>query len=195
MLSISRKHIRTSKLVLAATLGVALVLGLSLSNVSYAQDAESDESLGSSASYAAARIDDPEADVSEPMQAAIEICFYSILGDNPHLSSSFDNNEVSAHGGWKADSPETCPERGDVTTELYARRCTGIFCWWSWLSSQTRTVRSGGTRGRRATARHHCVSNATTRFQSVVDVDLPGVIEAPIKKRSAKAVDCRPWWD
>jgi len=29
----------------------------------------------------------------------------------------------------------------------------------------------------------------------VVDVDLPGVIEAPIKKRAEAAVDCRPWRD
>ncbi len=173
MLAISGKHIRAGTVILAAMLGVALVLGLSLSNIAWAQE--------------------PEADVSDPMQAAIEICFYSILGDYPHLSSS--GNAVSAHGGWRIDSPATCPQLAPVTTELYAQNCVGIFCWWSWLSSQTRTVPSGGTSGKRATARHNCVSSATTRFQSVVDVDLPGIIETPVKKRTEAEVDCQPWWD
>ncbi len=199
MLPVSREHIRASKLALAAMLGVALVLGLSLSNVSDAQEPEVDESLSSSEPYAAASTeeaytDDPDADGSALTGPDIvEICFFEVLGDDPHLSTSSRLGEVSAHGGWKDLSPGVCPTRADVTTMLYAKKCVGIFCWWSWLSSPTRTVRSGGASGKRATARHECVSEATTRFRSDVTVSIPGFSDTPNWKRSKADLSCHPW--
>ena len=109
-------------------------------------------------------------------------CTYMTRSDNLHESG----NDISVHGWWEIVQPSTCPSRADVTTELQGVWCDFWIgrCWWRRAGGDDDRIRPSGGRGKRVTARVTCVSNEATGFRSMVDVDLPGVVDPANKAYS-----------
>ena len=113
-------------------------------------------------------------------QPEIPLYGVRVLGDYVHMSSG----DVSGHGWWKSNSiiidemiedgappnlAETPPEaRGIVSVQLEVDTGSG----WKtdFASVDVQTVRKGGGRGRRATARHTCRGSENHRWRSQVGV-------------------------
>lgn len=190
MLSTLIKYICVGKLALATMLGVALALGLFLSNVSYAQESEEDGNLGSFAPYPGAGTAGFEADASNLLQAVPGgSCRFETKGDRPHMSAQ--DTEVSAHGWWRERSPGLCPEYADVEVWLQAHWCD-LGCRWRTIAHNQTRIRAGGGRGRRTIARHACASDEITGFRNVVDVDLVGAVDPPNRVYITFNLACRP---
>lgn len=94
-------------------------------------------------------------------------------GDKVHYSSS-DNSVLSGHGWWVKLSGAGTKAR--VTVWLQQRKGG-----WKPVAKDVKTVKPGGGRGKRATAREKCGSRKTTAWRSVIDVDIIGVNDSPEK--------------
>lgn len=118
-------------------------------------------------------------------------CTYRTRTDDPHASGG----DISVHGWWEIVQPSTCPSRADVTTVLQGVWCDFWLgaCWWEQAGRDKDRIRPGGGRGKRVTARVACHSSEATGFRSVVDVDLPGIVDPSNKAYSEpRDFNCRP---
>jgi hypothetical protein len=103
-------------------------------------------------------------------------------GDRVHVSST-PPPTASGHGWWKKISgPGT---KAKVTVTLQARPA-GTSTWHD-VATGSKTVKSGGGSGKRATARKTCTNLIQkTEWRSVIDVDIIGVADSP-EKATTKA--------
>ncbi len=103
-------------------------------------------------------------------------------GDRVHVSST-PPPTASGHGWWKKISgPGT---KAKVTVTLQARPA-GTSTWHN-VATGSKTVKSGGGSGKRATARKTCTNLIQkTEWRSVIDVDIIGVADSP-EKATTKA--------
>ena len=122
------------------------------------------------------------------------LCSFTTGADNPHLSST--GFATSAHGWWVAHSP-SCPTYADVEVRLWGYYCgsAGVgpeFCFWKFLTSDEKRVKSGGGSGRRTTARNDCTQIQLVGYRSVVDVNLVGQIDGYDQETRYANVLCYP---
>lgn len=106
------------------------------------------------------------------------ICVFKSWGDNVHISSSSDTRAVQGHGWWTRISGCPVTQTAKVTVRLQ-KLYDGV-----WISTGlpgVATVYAGGGAGKRATAHKDCNGRTSTRYRSVVDVDLTGVQDSPEK--------------
>lgn len=133
-------------------------------DVDLASDARADSEVSTESISAVNKVKVKLADSEE--------CFFATFGDRVHLSGS----EASGHGWWiNIDCP---PALGRVTVQLQE------FIGHAWRNVGTvgeKTVRAGGGRGKRATARAQCRSRSLTSWRSVIDVDLIDLPDDPDK--------------
>ncbi|MFJ2442365.1 MULTISPECIES: hypothetical protein [unclassified Streptomyces] len=97
-------------------------------------------------------------------------------GDNVHFSHTVAKT-VNAHGWWKRLSgPAT---KAKVTVKLQVESGSG----WKTLTTDVKTVYSGGGSGKRAAAAWKCTNLIQKKsFRSVIDVDLVGYPDDDNKK-------------
>lgn len=101
-------------------------------------------------------------------QAVQAFCVFTTDGDHVHISRF--PYEASGHGWWEN---RTCSATlAVVRVQLQQFYTDGR--WRNVGTVGTKTVRSGGGAGRRATGRGACTTRDLTAWRSVVDVDLVG---------------------
>lgn len=83
---------------------------------------------------------------------ALRLCQFTVNGENPHISHSSKKYAVQSHGYWKN---VTCPGglKATVTTTIQKLTFSG---WVNVGTSETKTVYSGGGRGKRSTGHYDC---------------------------------------
>ncbi|MET7338252.1 hypothetical protein [Nonomuraea sp. NPDC005650] len=101
-------------------------------------------------------------------------CLFKTMGDYVHVSSSAF--EASGHGWW-VEVTKCPPGTQALVTVQLEQFINGT--WTPAGSPGKDKVRSGGGAGNRATGRATCTSAATTRWRSVVDVDIIGMMDPP----------------
>lgn len=208
MLSIPNRMMRSG---IAVMLSVAMMSGLSVSNVSNAQpnsEAErctvkqlewmlsqgidpSGDCPGSFAPYSGSETDTSDEQADAESQALLASCPYTTHGDYPHRSGT----DVSAHGWWNTSDYSLCPTYADVEVWIQGLWCNNPpwNCYWVTVAHSESRIRPRNIYGTRTTARRLCVSTATTGFRNVVDVDLVGV-DDPADQYVGPPTDvaCRP---
>lgn len=114
--------------------------------------------------------------------AAVRTCNYTIKGEDPHISHSSKNYAVQSHGYWEN---KTCPGglKATVTTTIQKLTKRG---WVNVGTSGTKTVYSGGGRGKRSTGHYDCQNrNSLNTFRVHVRVHLHGNSNVASKTGSA----------
>jgi hypothetical protein len=103
-------------------------------------------------------------------------------GDRVHVSST-PPPTASGHGWWKKISGPGTKAKVTVTLQARPYGASG----WRDVATGSKTVKSGGGAGKRATARKTCTNLIQkTEWRSVIDVDIIGVADSP-EKVSTKA--------
>lgn len=118
-----------------------------------------------------------------------KVATFIVDGDDAHISRSAPAT-ASAHGYWiKVTTKAT---RAVVTIWLQVK----VGSKWKTVGSQKKTVKSGGGKGRRATARMTCAAGPIAKrpvYRSVIDVDLVGYVDDPRRAvTDPQALKCLP---
>ncbi len=128
----------------------------------------------------------PEAlDTDNDVHAA-GVCAFTMNGDYVHVSSTAF--EASGHGWWVNGNCNATLAL--VTVQLQQYYSDGT--WRNVGTAGSATVSSGGGAGNRSTGRATCTSSSVTRWRSVIDVDVIGVLDPPDKlTTSTRNISCR----
>lgn len=123
----------------------------------------------------------------QTLNRATELGAFFTDGDTVHVSST-PPATASAHGWWFRLSGAGSTAK--VTVRLQS---LDYFGHWDTVATRWKVVKSGGGRGNRATARRACVGPATSRWRSLVDVDVVGVDDSPETAFSPeRSLPCAP---
>lgn len=116
------------------------------------------------------------AEQENAQEAPSATCLFDTKAENPHVSGL----DVSVHGYWIDKSPGCAGIKAVVTTTLESNNGGG----WAARAVQQRTLGPGGARA--SVARTPCVPGDFTAWRAVVDVDLIGLADDPLRQTSAE---------
>lgn len=97
----------------------------------------------------------------------------------------FNPWEASVHGWWQDPNKNFTGKKAKVVIELQYKSSGK---WKTVAKGSKAAIKPGGGRGKRANARTACQSSDNGTWRSKVDVDVAGVIDAPIKTTSPEQV-------
>ncbi|MCT1443504.1 MULTISPECIES: hypothetical protein [Corynebacterium] len=106
---------------------------------------------------------------------------FVMVADNPH----FSQGTVSAHGCYTGG-----PLGGQAIVKNWIERKNANGNWERAATGQPVTVPQGCGRGKRSNARAQCSNFTRTLYRNVVDVDILGAIDPPMKAYKENWVNC-----
>ena len=106
---------------------------------------------------------------------------FVMVADNPH----FSQGTVSAHGCYTGG-----PAGGQAVVKNWIERKNSNGDWEKVATGQPVTVPQGCGRGKRSDARAQCRNFDKTLYRNVVDVDILGAVDSPMKAYKTSWVNC-----